>query len=100
MPSVNLNDVGSRLRSLASSGARVLILPHTIKAMKDDSLYRADVEDMLCACRVTQVEDSGGEETWRAEGVDFDGRPIAAIVVAYEDENPPSIKVITCWVKK
>jgi hypothetical protein len=38
--------------------------------------------------------------TWRAEGSDIDGRSIAAIVVAYEDDNNPEIKILTTWAKK
>ncbi len=46
---------------------------------------------------MTLVEETDGEETWRAEGTDSDRRPIVAIVVAYEDEKAPAVKVVTAW---
>jgi hypothetical protein len=55
---------------------------------------------MLKRCSVSNVEDTDGEQTWRAEGTDIDGRRIVAIVVAYEDEEYPAIKIITTWAKK
>lgn len=60
-----------------------------------DEIAKIDIENMLRRCVVSIVEDSGGEETWRAQGPDIDGRQITAVVVAYEDDN--SIKVITGW---
>ena len=38
-------------------------------------------------------------EKRRAKGTDIDSRQIVAIVVAYEDD-PPEIKIVTCWAKK
>lgn len=100
MPESVFQAEGARLRALVSGGARVFFTPHSLSAMRDDGLVRDDVEDMLSACDVTRVEVRGGEETWRAEGLDFERRPIAAVVVPYERENDPLVKVITSWVKK
>jgi hypothetical protein len=63
---------------------------------KKDRIAKIDVQNMLKRCRVSNVEDTGGEEGWRAEGTDIDGRRIVAIVVPYEDD-PPEIKVVTTW---
>lgn len=71
---------------------------HAIAEMQNDGLARIDIENMLRRCRVTYVEDKKGDETWRAEGTDCDGRPIVAIVVAYT--NIIKIKIITAWAKK
>ena len=65
--------------------------------MTKDAIFRLDVENMLRRCQVTFVEDVKGEETWRAEGTDSDGRRIAAVVVAYEEEI--TIKIVTSWEK-
>ncbi len=100
MKAANFDDEGSRLRELASQGARVFVTAHGLVEMANDKIARLDVEDMLCECTVTRVADSDGEESWRAEGEDFDGRPIVAVVVPYEAAKPPYIKVITAWVKK
>lgn len=100
MKAASFEDEGSRLCDLASSGARVFFTSHALKEMADDSIARLDVEEMLCTCTVTRVADSQGEQSWRAEGEDFDGRPITAVVVPYESANPPYIKIITAWVKK
>lgn len=55
---------------------------------------------MLCRCLVTLVENNrdNGEEEWRAEGTDSDGRKITAVVVVYE--NAGEIKVVTTWANK
>lgn len=54
---------------------------------------------MLKRCSVTLVETDGrGEETWRAEGTDIDGRSIVAVVVAYQ--TVLKIKIVTCWAKR
>lgn len=84
-----------RLRKLANADATVFFTKHALKEMAEDSIVRIDVQTMLGRCRVTLVEETKGEESWRAEGPDFDGREIAAVVVAYEGEH--EIKVITAW---
>ena len=66
--------------------------------MKDDDLYKIDVENMLRRCSIANVEESDGEETWRAYGSDGDGRKFFAIVVPYEDD--PSVKVITVFLER
>jgi hypothetical protein len=53
---------------------------------------------MLRRCSVVNVEDSEGEEAWRAYGSDGDGRKFFVIVVPYEED--PSIKVITVFIEK
>jgi hypothetical protein len=84
------------LRTLASD-PRVIFdyRDHALVEMGNDDLYRIDVENMLRRCRVTLVEDIDGEETWRAEGTDIDGRPIAAVIVPYEETI--EVKIITAW---
>ena len=68
---------------------------HALDEMKADKIVRIDVENMLRRCRVTLVETKKGEETWRAEGTDNNGRGITAVVVAYEDVI--RVKIITAW---
>ena len=90
----------SRLRTLARNQS-VLIwwTEHADVERKKDAIAKLDVHSMLKRCVITNVEDTEGEICWRAEGTDIDGRRIAAIVVAYEDE-PPEIKVVTTWAFK
>jgi hypothetical protein len=89
----------SRLRRLAKNSEVVFVYrPHAEKAMKDDELYKIDVENMLRRCSVANVEDSDGEEAWRAYGSDGNGRKFFTIVVPYEDDL--SVKVITVFVEK
>jgi hypothetical protein len=89
---------GGRLRRLAKESEIIFVYrPHAVKAMKDDDLYKIDVENMLRRCSVTNVEDTDGEECWRAYGTDGDGRKFFAIVVPYEDE--PAIKIITVFLE-
>ena len=91
----------SRLRDLARD-PNVLVWwkRHADEERQKDGIAKIDVHNMLKRCMVTNVEETDGEETWRAEGKDIDGRSIAAIVVAYEDEHNPEIKIITTWAKK
>jgi hypothetical protein len=89
----------STLRRLAKNNDVIFVYrPHAERAMKDDDLYKIDIENMLRRCSVVNVEDSEGEEAWRAYGSDGDGRKFFAIVVPYEED--PSIKVITVFVEK
>jgi hypothetical protein len=94
-------DQAGRLRRLARN-PNVLIgwKSHAEDERKNDGIAKLDVHNMLKRCSVTNVEDTDGEEGWRAEGTDIDGRRIIAIVVAYEDEEFPEIKIITTWAKK
>ncbi len=86
----------SRLRILARNRAvQLRFTKHGLEELQKDNISRIDVQNMLRRCRVTLVEDRKGEETWRAEGADNDGRPIAVVVVAYEEEL--TIKIITGW---
>lgn len=88
-----------RLRTLAKSpDCDIWLKSHARDEMKKDGIARLDIEEMLCRCRVTLVEQSGGDETWRAEGKDFDGRTIVAVVVV--DEPAEQIRVITAWAAK
>lgn len=73
---------GGRLRRLAQNREVVFIYrPHAEKEMRNDDLYKIDVENMLRRCSVVNVEDSDGEDAWRAYGSDSDGRKFFAIVV-------------------
>ena len=69
-----------------------------VERQKDD-IAKIDVHNMLRRCSVSNVEETEGETTWRAEGRDVDGRGIVAIIVAYEDDHCPEIKIITTWAK-
>ena len=69
---------------------------HAEVEMRNDSIEKIDIENMLRRCKVTNVEYSNDETTFRAKGSDLDGRKIVAIVVIYVDEC--EIKVITAWV--
>jgi hypothetical protein len=90
----------SRLRTLAKNpDVLVWWTDHAEVERNKDQIAKIDIHNMLKRCRVSNVEDTDREECWRAEGTDIDGRGIAAIVVAYEDD-PPEIKVITNWAKK
>ena len=93
-------DEASRLRALARrSDVTVWWSDHAEDERNKDGIAKIDVHKMLQRCSVSNVEDTDGEEGWRAEGTDIDGRRIAAIVVAYEDD-PPEIKIITTWARK
>jgi len=90
----------ARLRKLARRpDVLVWWRDHAEDERAKDGIAKLDVQNMLKRCQVSNVEDTDGEECWRAEGKDIDGRPITAIVVAYEDD-PPEIKIVTCWVRK
>ena len=93
-------DEASRLRKLARD-PNVLFwwTGHAETERKKDDIARLDVHNMLKRCSVSNVEDTDGEVGWRAEGTDIDGRRIAAIVVAYEDD-PAEIKIVTVWAHK
>jgi hypothetical protein len=91
----------SRLRNLARNpDVLVWWVPHADDERKKDKIAKLDLQNMLKRCSVSNVEDTYGEEGWRAEGTDIDGRRICAIVIAYEDEDNPEIKIITVWAKK
>lgn len=94
-PQSNFEPQASRLRGMVSTGARIAFRAHALAEMEKDGIARLDVEVMLGRCKVTLIEDRRGEETWRAEGVDFDGHRIVAVVVCKTEEF--EIKVITSW---
>jgi hypothetical protein len=85
-----------RLRRIARRGT-VFYVPHAEVERKKDSIDKIDIANMLCRCSVSLVETNkeNGEEEWRAEGTDNDGRKITAVVVMYEDAG--EIKVVTTW---
>lgn len=87
-----------RLRAIARRGT-VFFTKHAEIERKKDGLEKIDVTNMLGRCTVTLVEinKENGEEEWRAEGTDTDGRKIAAVVVVYEEVA--EVKVITTWAK-
>lgn len=90
----------ARLRKLARrADVTVWFSNHGDDERQKDNIAKIDVHNMLKRCQVTKVEESGGEDCWRAEGTDIDGRQIAAEIVAYEDD-PPEIKIVTTWAKK
>jgi hypothetical protein len=93
------NEAG-RLRKLARSRDVLFFYSdHAVAELNKDGIFKITVENMLRKCRVTNVEESDGETSWRAEGTDNDGRRIVVVVIAYEDP-PKEIKVITGWAHK
>lgn len=90
------HDEASRLRSLASSPTvAIRFTKHAREECAKDRVFEIDVLNMLTRCRVTLVEGSGLNETWRAEGVDSDNRKLTAVVSVFERAD--LIRVITCW---
>jgi hypothetical protein len=95
----NYEEVAGRLRRLARNPAvRFLYRRHAETELRADGIEKLDIENMLRRCSVSLSEISGRELTHRAEGTDGAGRPIAAVVVMYEEDLV--IKVITGWAGK
>jgi hypothetical protein len=88
-----------RLRRIARRGT-VFFTDHAEIERKKDGIEKLDVVNMLGRCSVSLVETNkeNGEEEWRAEGTDNDGRRITAVVVAYE--GYAEVKVVTTWANK
>jgi len=87
------------LRKIARRGT-VFFTDHAEVERKKDGIEKIDVINMLGRCTISLVETNreNGEEEWRAEGSDSDGRRITAVVVVYEDVA--EVKVITTWANK
>jgi uncharacterized protein DUF4258 len=87
------------LRKAARRGT-IFFTDHAEKERKKDQIEKLDVANMLCRCSISLVETNkeNGEEEWRAEGRDNDGRRITAVVVVYEEVS--EIKIITTWANK
>ncbi|WOH52305.1 hypothetical protein [Bradyrhizobium sp. sBnM-33] len=92
------NEAG-RLRRIARRGT-IFFTNHAEIERKKDGIEKLDVVNMLGRCTVSLVEvnKENGEEEWRAEGTDNDGRKITAVVVAYEDVA--EVKIVTTWANK
>lgn len=88
-----------RLRRIARRGT-VFFTVHAEIERKKDAIEKIDVVNMLGRCTISLVETNkdNGEEEWRAEGSDSDGRKITAVVVAYEDVA--EVKIVTTWANK
>lgn len=88
-----------KLRRAAQRGT-VFFTGHADVERKKDGIEKIDIVNMLGRCSVTLIETNknNGEEEWRGEGTDSDGRKITAVVVVYE--NVSEIKVITAWANK
>lgn len=89
-----------RLRKLARDcTALIFFTGHGEDERGKDGIPKLDIVKMLGRCTVTLVETNKetGEEEWRAEGTDCDGRKIAAVVVVAEDVK--EIKVVTTWAQ-
>jgi hypothetical protein len=98
---MSFENEASRLRKLAQNrNISFLWTGHAEVERNKDQIAKIDVHNMLKRCLVSNVEDSDGETGWRAEGTDIDGRRICAIVVVYEDDGNPEIKIVTTWAKK
>jgi hypothetical protein len=89
----------SRLRRIARRGT-VFFTDHAEVERKKDGIEKIEVINMLGRCTISLVETNkdNGEEEWRAEGTDSDGRKITAVVVVYEDVA--EVKVVTTWANK
>jgi hypothetical protein len=75
----SLEDEASKLRSLARRrGVRFLYRRHAEEELRKDGIPKIDVENMLRRCRVSMIEERGGELTRRVEGTDVNGRGIVA----------------------
>jgi hypothetical protein len=74
--------------------------PTTLKRNGRKMTSKSDVTNMLGRCSISLVEinKENGEEEWRAEGTDTDGRKITAVVVMYEDVS--EVKIVTTWANK
>jgi len=79
--------------------ATIFYTGHGEVERKKDSIEKIDIANMLCRCSISLIETNkdNGEEEWRAEGSDSDGRKITAVVVVYEKAG--EIKVVTAWAK-
>ena len=90
-----------RLRKIARDRRAIIFYTdHAEVERKKDKIEKIDIANMLCRCSVSLVEvnKQDGEEEWRAEGKDNDGRSITVVVVVYE--TVAEIKVVTTWAKK
>ena len=89
----------ARLRKAARRGT-FFFTGHAEKERKKDDIEKIDVINMLGRCSVSLIETNreNGDEEWRAEGTDTDGRKITAVVVIYEDVS--EVKIITTWANK
>jgi hypothetical protein len=98
-PSMPFEHESGRLRKAARRGT-IFFTAHAEKERKKDSIEKLDVTNMLGRCSISLVETNkdNGEEEWRAEGTDTDGRKITAVVVLYEDVS--EVKIITTWANK
>jgi hypothetical protein len=87
-----------RLRRLTKD-PRTLVFytDHAEIERKKDDISKLDIANMLGRCSISLVEvnKKNGEEEWRSEGTDNDGRKITVVVVIYEDAQ--EIKVVTAW---
>jgi hypothetical protein len=92
------NEAG-RPRRIARRGT-VFFKYHAEDERKKDDIAKIDVVNMLGRCTISLIETNreNGEEEWRAEGTDSDGRKIVAVVVVYEDVA--EVKVVTTWANK
>jgi Domain of unknown function (DUF4258) len=87
------------LRKAARRGT-IFFTNHAEKERKKDQIEKLDITNMLCRCSISLIETNkeNGEEEWRAEGTDNDGRKITAVVVVYDDVS--EVKIITTWANK
>jgi uncharacterized protein YlbG (UPF0298 family) len=94
------HEAGCLRRVARDRSVIIFYTDHAEVERKKDKIEKLDIANMLCRCAVTLVETNkeNGEEEYRAEGSDNDGRKISAVVVVYED--PSEIKVVTAWANK
>jgi hypothetical protein len=100
-PDMSFEHEAGRLRRLAKDHRTLTFYTaHAEVERKKDDISKLDIAHMLGRCLVSLVEvnKKNGEEEWRAEGSDNDGRKITAVVVIYEDAK--EIKVIAAWANE
>ena len=80
--------------------ATIFFTSHADDERLKDQIEKVEVANMLCRCTISLIETNkdNGEDEWRAEGTDSDGRKITAVVVVYEKVG--EIKVVTAWANK
>ena len=87
------------MRRIARRGT-VFFTKHAEIERTKDGIEKIEIVNMLGRCTISLIETNrkNGDEEWRAEGSDSDGRKITAVVVVYDDVV--EVKVVTAWANK
>lgn len=96
----HLHEAGRLRRAARDPRTLIWFTGHGGQERLNDGISKIDVTNMLGRCLVTLVEiaKDSGEEEWRAEGTDIDGRKITAVVVMNEEAK--EIRIVTAWANK